>query len=453
MNKIESATLVGVKSSIGYSLIFKIFSVIFSLLAARFLGLASFGEIAVSQQLYISMSTFLMKEAYRREAQRRGLPQQLALESGFISVSISIILSLFWVFYLNAALIDIVALNIAIALEAHSESFLYARLQQLDFACRAKAETVSNFSRSISFGLFVFLGYETLSFGLSQIVFSLVWWFILRTDLGTENRSIYNLALIRDPALKQAILLAGQKLVMSEAEKIVLMSVFKVETWGAYGLVTNFGSLILRTFFAPIEDVAFSAFSRGDTKSSSLLLFIQSTIGLLAACYGPPTADVILSTLYGQARATEQGLVLLTQAYCILIALFSVNGITESFFFATATQDDMSKALKFQLLTALTQTSVSVLLSPIGPLALLISNAIGMIMRILFCWRFKELHIQGWKKAFSFIGFGCLSAWSIVWLGFQGLTKFGLIALTALLSSLPALYVIYREMGYKSKYI
>merc|ERR1712048_1134828 len=57
------------------------------------------------------------------------------------------------------------------------------------------------------------------------------------------------------------LIMAGQKMLLGEGEKILLLFIFKEETWGVYALVSNFGSLILRLLFAPVEEIAFSFFA------------------------------------------------------------------------------------------------------------------------------------------------------------------------------------------------
>jgi oligosaccharide translocation protein RFT1 len=53
-----------------------------------------------------------------------------------------------------------------------------------------------------------------------------------------------------------------EKQVLAEGSKIVLVAVQNQYNQGVYGLVANLGSLLVRTLFQPLEEIAFAAFSR-----------------------------------------------------------------------------------------------------------------------------------------------------------------------------------------------
>jgi oligosaccharide translocation protein RFT1 len=51
-------------------------------------------------------------------------------------------------------------------------------------------------------------------------------------------------------------------LVLSEGSKLALVGFESSYNQGVYGLVANLGSLVVRLLFTPIEEAAFTAFSR-----------------------------------------------------------------------------------------------------------------------------------------------------------------------------------------------
>ena len=55
---------------------------------------------------------------------------------------------------------------------------------------------------------------------------------------------------------------AGEKLLLAEGSKLVMAAFESSHAQGVYGLVTNLGSLVVRTLFQPIEEAAFLAFSK-----------------------------------------------------------------------------------------------------------------------------------------------------------------------------------------------
>ena len=57
------------------------------------------------------------------------------------------------------------------------------------------------------------------------------------------------------------ILQAAVHLLQTEGSKMVLALCESSYNQGVYGLVTNLGSLVVRTIFFPVEEAAFRAFS------------------------------------------------------------------------------------------------------------------------------------------------------------------------------------------------
>ena len=53
-----------------------------------------------------------------------------------------------------------------------------------------------------------------------------------------------------------------EKQLLAEGSKMVLVAVQTQYNQGVYGLVGNLGSLLVRTLFQPLEEIAFAAFSR-----------------------------------------------------------------------------------------------------------------------------------------------------------------------------------------------
>lgn len=71
------------------------------------------------------------------------------------------------------------------------------------------------------------------------------------------------------------------KLVLAEGSKMVMAGRGTARQQGVYGLVSNLGSLVVRTLFLPIEEAAFLAFSRPSSAlpaSASLLTLLVRTV-------------------------------------------------------------------------------------------------------------------------------------------------------------------------------
>ena len=89
---------------------------------------------------------------------------------------------------------------------------------------------------------------------------------------------------------------AGEKLLLAEGSKLVMAAFENSHAQGVYGLVTNLGSLVVRTLFQPIEEAAFLSFSKlgeGETLERILVsvcpcvLAVVGFINELGACAAP----------------------------------------------------------------------------------------------------------------------------------------------------------------------
>jgi hypothetical protein len=62
--------------------------------------------------------------------------------------------------------------------------------------------------------------------------------------------------------------LQAEKLLLAEGSKLALVALESSYNQGVYGLVANLGSLAVRLLFTPVEEAAFTAFSRCGTPAS-----------------------------------------------------------------------------------------------------------------------------------------------------------------------------------------
>ena len=67
---------------------------------------------------------------------------------------------------------------------------------------------------------------------------------------------------------------AGVHLLQTEGSKLVMALCQSSYNQGVYGLVTNLGSLVVRTIFFPVEEAAFRAFSKPPGMLCPVLVFL-----------------------------------------------------------------------------------------------------------------------------------------------------------------------------------
>jgi O-antigen/teichoic acid export membrane protein len=181
--------------------------------------------------------------------------------------------------------------------------------------------------------------------------------------------------------------MAVQKLVLAEGERILSLMFLSPEEIGLVSMVSNLGSLVLRLVFAPIEEIAFTAFAvqRSSEESKKLILksvvLVETSVGLLSAMFGPPLCEAVLTVLYGTkwVEATY-----LLQIYSLMILVFALNGCFEAYFFAVADSKRMRYSFIAQWVAFGSLVASVSLFAHWGPIAILIGNTGSMIVRIVW---------------------------------------------------------------------
>lgn len=172
------------------------------------------------------------------------------------------------------------------------------------------------------------------------------------------------LSLFSRPLLNLTLSLTVQssiKYVLTQGDSLLIASLASLQDQGAYALSSNYGGLIARMLFQPIEEASRNLFAKlcapvtkaaaadpkakvdGVSRASTTLrdiLKFYSLISLVAFSLGPTLAPLLLSLIAGSKwSATGAGDVLGT--YCYYIPLLAINGVTEAFVAATADQKEL----------------------------------------------------------------------------------------------------------------
>ncbi|KAK4497999.1 hypothetical protein PRZ48_010655 [Zasmidium cellare] len=159
---------------------------------------------------------------------------------------------------------------------------------------------------------------------------------------------------------------SGIKYVLTQGDVIVSTTLASLEDQGMYALSANYGGLIARMVFRPIEDSSRNLFAqlcastpeekqteseKGKTKNAPAnitqaatilrdILHVYTIVSLLAFTLGPTAAPLLLQLVAGSRwSASGAGEVLGTYCYCI--PLLAINGVSEAFVAATASEKDL----------------------------------------------------------------------------------------------------------------
>ena len=159
----------------------------------------------------------------------------------------------------------------------------------------------------------------------------------------------------------------GIKWLLTEGDKLLITSLASLEDQGMYALAANYGGLIARMIFQPIEISSRNLFANlcatpsqssansdptqkkttspqakeNLTTASTILttlLHAYALLSLICFSVGPSAAPLLLNLVAG-SRWSSAGSVLGT--YCYYIPFLAMNGVSEAFVAATASTKDL----------------------------------------------------------------------------------------------------------------
>lgn len=144
------------------------------------------------------------------------------------------------------------------------------------------------------------------------------------------------------------------KFVLTEGDKLAVARLTTLEDQGGYALASNYGSLLARTLFQPIEESARLYFSealgsskkdaaeaQGSAALLSVLFRLHALLGLGLLTFGPPLAQPFLMIVAGPrwAQSASGGAShasAILASYCYYLPVMGINGIVEAFLQSTA---------------------------------------------------------------------------------------------------------------------
>lgn len=395
------------------------------------------GKVSIQLELWLSTSLFLSREGVRLACLRYPLKtgeqvQNLLSTSLLPSFAVLLVSGTFFLLRLLWWKIPIweesnqllVLYSLAAWIESLSEPCYNLFQNQLYVTARLTGETLSLLGKSIA--TFIFLTYFNCgiySFAFAQVLYAAVyscslfcyWTTFLRTKQNEEKESQLFLqvsSFLQVGAFDRSLILSSLQITISsvfkhfitEADKIVLTMTCTAREQGVYALTNNYGSLIARMIYLPMEDSSRMSFAKlaadsrqvnGELSIEGLLelrqLLVQMLqlalfVGTTIATFGPPFVhvlfEIILSSQWKDSDASRA-----LAIFCYYLLLMGVNGIAEAFVQSAAPAKDffwLNVGLLLSsgtfVLTAWTTVTTH------GTIAIVFANILAVLLRLI--WNF-----------------------------------------------------------------
>lgn len=324
---------------------------------------------------------------------------------------------------------------LATILELLNEPAYAIAQQQMLYRTRASAEFLGSFTRCmVTCALAIYASRAksdlgVLPFAIGQLSYALILNIVylsktlpicaqnsvslLNKNIADSN-STYILSRFSRPLITIAATFYGQsifKQFQTSGDGYLIATLATLPSQGAYALATNYGGLLARVLFQPIEESSRSLFGRLlpciPAQSSTLkptdrkaiaqakthlitFLHLYLFLTLLAITLGPPLSPLLLRIVAGARWSTTEAPTVLA-SYCYLIGLLAINGILEAFVTAVATPAQVGRQnlwmAGFSVAFAVTGWVVLRVLE-MGARGLVVTNAVVMGLRIWWSLRF-----------------------------------------------------------------
>lgn len=416
-------------------------------LTAPLLGLSTQLEV-----YYLSV-LFFARESLRVAIQRQGAKDgtrtqsQAVVNLGYLAIGLGSLVSLGlgWMYlaYANESTLETPYLvqslyiyGIAAMVELFSEPCFVLMQMRLQFGTRAAAESLATFARclivftsavwaskqSINIGVLPFaLG--QITYGTSLFIVYLISGYKLASTLGfsilpkaisSKDARFWGSYFDR-PTMSLAGSMMAQSVVkhlLTQGDTFLVSLLANAQVQGAYALANNYGGLLARLIFQPVEESSRSYFSRllsspaaripvgkGDKPSAEpspaiaeakqnlhTLLRLYILLSTIIINIGPFAAPSLLAIVAGKQWAgSGAGDVL--AVYCFYIPFLALNGLTESFVASVASEAQVHKQSGWMGAFSIAFAASAYLFMrvfPLGAVGLVFANIINMACRILW---------------------------------------------------------------------
>jgi hypothetical protein len=377
------------------ALTFAVNQILLRFLSPELLGVSAQLELFSISVLYFARES--LRVALQRQAYGTQAIVNLSYLAIFFGTPLAYLLAFFWFrsgtpavpYFVESLLVYCLATFI----ELLSEPAFSAVQQKLLYKIRASAESTATLLRCVgtcgcaALASRVDLDIGVLPFAVGQLAYALsllvvyaynTWpvskaghFSLFPEKIATTNDNPAIWGYFSAPLLRLTGSLTLQstlKYILTQGDSLLITTLASLTDQGAYALASNYGGLIARMLFQPIEESSRNMFAKlcadvismpgtKDDHSAekvreqrtnlaqasrvlSTILHLYAIISLFAVTLGPTLAPLLLSVVAGNKWSrTSASQVLST--YCYYIPFLAVNGVTEAFVAAVATNKEL----------------------------------------------------------------------------------------------------------------
>ncbi|KAF9006927.1 Rft protein-domain-containing protein [Cyathus striatus] len=431
-SSLPSASLSSASSLVALQLFSRLFTFALNQTLFRLVSPQVFGAASIQFELILSTILFLSREGVRNALLRARnksafttnitfLPILLGSPLAFVTAYVYITLAgeevkaqpgfkSAIVVYCIAALMELLSEPMHNAAMAELKTYVRVRAEGLGIACKSVATFAvllydARAGKDGEFALFAFaagqLVYGSVVF-LSYVAY--YGWAFLRPHVALKTKDSSDQTLLR-----LSLTMTSQSLVkhfLTEGDKLILSWFSPLQDQGGYAIAVNYGSLVARIVFQPIEEtlrVFFSKLLPNDGQEKNYqnlqqaanaimsLLSVQAFFAMILVVFGSAYLPIFLPILLPrQYLFTSAPLVLSKWIY--YIPVLALNGSLEAFLSSVASPHDLNKQSRWMVLFSIIYISTAIFLYRLGfgDTSLVYANILNLSARIAYCVRFAN---------------------------------------------------------------
>ncbi|TFK69820.1 Rft-1-domain-containing protein [Pluteus cervinus] len=444
-DSLSTSSVAAARSLVALQLFSRLFTFVLNQALLRLATPKVYGTAAIQFELMLGTILFLSREGVRNALMRAKTQTPSVTNISIIPAIIGAPLGLLIpCVYMSSARADakeqpyfytsVIIYAIAAFIELFCEPMHNKAMAELQTIIRVKAEGLGiTIKAMVTFGILLYdrrnsgSSVALAAFAAGQLSYSITVLLVYVYHYGTSLLYLQRvgtgvLGLFDEQLLNLSFTMTSQsfvKHVLTEGDKLILSFLSPLQDQGGYAIAVNYGSLIARIVFQPIEETLRVYYARlipentkkGDAAhrsylqmSQSLLsvLAIQTSLSLIIVTFGYVFLPIFLPiVLPPQFMNTSAPRVL--SAWLWFIPVLAINGGMEAFLSSVASPRELNSQSRWMSLFSFLYIAVAIFLYNLGmgDVALVWANILNLVVRITYSAVFASRFFSSVSNSFA----------------------------------------------------